>query len=358
MKLSLFTEVQCPSGASPLHRLTEALDQAELADKLGFHAFWLSEIHFQQEFSVLSAPYPVLGALSQRTRRIRLGVAVNILPVHHPIHVAESVAMLDLLSQGRVDVAVGRGHVHTRVYEGFGANRATSRLAIEEGLKLMVAAWTQTPMTFAGDLYRVPEIVVNPKPIQKPHPPLYTAVTSPDGVEFAAHLGLNVLLATHLFPRDRIKAQAAAYWDGLRVHGHDASQRELGVLVPLHLAQTTERARERAGEGIMDYYRVVSRTGADYRRWLAEQGLEAAEPMAGRSPADGLTFERICAENGIIGDAATAVAELRRLADETGATQFLCWMNMGSVPHHLVMESMERFAREVMPQLVTGTPMS
>lgn len=334
-----------------MHRLAEALDQAELADKLGFHGFWVSEIHFQPEFSVLSAPYPVLGALSQRTRRLRLGVAVNILPVHHPIHVAESIAMLDLLSEGRVDVAVGRGHVHTRVYEGFGVNRATSRPAIEEGLKLMVAAWTQTPLTFAGDFYRVPEIVVNPKPVQKPHPPLYTAVTSPEGVEFAAQLGLNVLLAVHLFPRDRIRAQAAAYWDGLRAHGHDASQRELGLLVPLHLAQTTARARERAGEGIMDYYRVILRTGADYRRWLAEQGREPAEPMSGRSPADGLTFERICAEHGIIGHADMAVAELSRLAEETGATHFLCWMNMGSVPHDLVMESMERFAREVMPRL-------
>src|SRR5204863_1705760 len=109
VQLSLFTEVQCPPGTPPEQRLDELLEQAALADALGYHALWISEIHFQPEFSLLAAPYVVLGAIAQRTRRLRLGVAVNILPVHHPIELAEQAATLDVLSHGRVDFVVGRG---------------------------------------------------------------------------------------------------------------------------------------------------------------------------------------------------------------------------------------------------------
>ncbi|HEX9444186.1 MAG TPA: LLM class flavin-dependent oxidoreductase, partial [Candidatus Binatia bacterium] len=120
MKFSLFTEIQCPAGAAPVERLDEFLAEAELADTLGFRGFWIAEIHFQPRFSLLSAPYAVLGAASQRTKRLRLGVAVNTLPVHHPVQLAEQAAMLDLLSRGRMDFAAGGGHPHSRVYECFG----------------------------------------------------------------------------------------------------------------------------------------------------------------------------------------------------------------------------------------------
>src|SRR5437660_522977 len=99
MKFSLFTEIQCPPGTSPDIRLNEFLEQAELADRLGFYGFWIAEIHCQPRFSLLSAPSVVLGAAAQRTHRLRLGVAVNTLPVHHPVHSAEQAAMLDLISR-------------------------------------------------------------------------------------------------------------------------------------------------------------------------------------------------------------------------------------------------------------------
>src|SRR3954447_15782777 len=136
VKLSLFTEVQYPPTASPEQRLDELLEQAELADRLGYYGLWLSEIHFQPEFSLLAAPYVVLGAVAGRTRRLRLGVAVNLLPVHHPLHVAEQAATLDVLSHGRVEFARGRGHVHSRVYEGFGVDRRRSRALQGESLQI------------------------------------------------------------------------------------------------------------------------------------------------------------------------------------------------------------------------------
>ena len=342
MKLSLFTEVQCPPTASPEARLDELLEQAELADRLGFHGLWLSEIHFQPEFSVLSTPYVVLGAVSQRTRRLRLGVAVNLLPVHHPLHVAEQAATLDVLSHGRLQFAVGRGHVHSGVYEGFGADRERSRALQEESLRVIRAAWTQDVLQFDGTYYRIPAIRVNPKPLQRPHPPIHVAATSRDSVVDAARQGLHLLLPAHLIPRAELQELATTYWHGLRAHGHDPAARELGLLFPVHVAATTARAREEARAGFLDYYRVIHQLQADYLQWPERQGTEGP-PRSARQP---MTFERLCAEAAILADPSTAVVELRRLIQETGATQILCWMNMGSIPHALVLRSMERFAHE------------
>jgi hypothetical protein len=231
MKFSLFTEVQCPSGASPVKRLDDFLIQAGKADELGYHGLWISELHFQPEFSVFSAPYPVLGAVSQRTKRIRMGVAVNILPVHHPLQLAEQAAMIDLLSHGRMDFAIGMGHFHSRVYEGFGIEQEKGREMMEESVQVIRAAWTQDVLEFEGRYYRIPEVVPNPRPLQNPPPPIYTATGSLDGIELAARLGLNLLLPLHTMTRERIKESANAYWASLENHGRTRSEGELGLLV-------------------------------------------------------------------------------------------------------------------------------
>ncbi|HEY7061627.1 MAG TPA: LLM class flavin-dependent oxidoreductase [Chloroflexota bacterium] len=350
VKLSLFTEVQCPPGASPEQRFDELLEQAELADRLGYHALWLSEIHFQPEFSLLAAPYVVLGAISQRTRRLRLGVAVNILPVHHPLHLAEQAATLDVLSHGRLEFALGRGHVHSRVYEGYGVDRARSRALQAECARAIVAAWTQERLEFAGEYYCIPEVVVTPKPVQRPHPPLHVAATSRESVEETARQGLHLFLPVHLMPRAELERLAAAYWDGLRAHGHDPTAHELGLLLPVYVAPTTEQARAEARDGFMDYYRVIRAIQDDYLQWPGRQSAEGPPPSA-RLP---MTFERLCTESGILADPATTVDALRHLIAATGATQVLCWTNMGSIPHERVMASLELFAREVAPHVATS----
>jgi len=347
VRLSLFTEVQCPPTTSPEQRLDELLEQAELADRLGFHTLWISEIHFQPEFSVLAAPYVVLGAIAARTRRLRLGVAVNILPVQHPLHVAEQAATLDVLSHGRLEFAMGRGHVHSRVYEGFGVDRAQSRALQEESLQLVLAAWTQDLLEFRGEYYDVPGVVVNPKPLQRPHPPVHMAASSRESALEAARLGYNLFLPAHLIPRAELRDYTASYWEGLRAHGQDPAARELGLLLPIHLAATTAQAREDARAGFIDYFRVIYQIHAEYQAWPARQPGEGP-PAVGRTP---MTWERLSTEAAILSDSASAVDNLQRLVDETGATEILGWMNMGSISHELVLRSMQQFADEVMPRL-------
>ncbi|NIO08963.1 MAG: LLM class flavin-dependent oxidoreductase [Deltaproteobacteria bacterium] len=349
MKFSLFTEVQCPSGALPVKRLEDFLTQAERADKLGYHGIWISELHFQPEFSVFAAPYPVLGAVTQRTQRLRMGVAVNILPVHHPLQLAEQAAMIDLLSHGRMDFAIGMGHFHSRVYEGFGVEQGKGREMIEESVEVIRAAWTRDVLEHEGRFYRIPEVMPNPRPVQDPPPPIYTATGSPDGIELAARLGLNLLLPVHTLTRDRVKQSAAYYWECLEKQGRNRSDGELGLLAPVHVAETTSKARERAERGILDYYDVIRKVRYDYRDWWIRRGLD---PEKLRRPAwEGITYERICKEHAVLFDVDGAVEEIQSLARDTGANHILCWMNMGSMTQEMVLDSMERFAGDVMPRL-------
>src|SRR5919198_185011 len=224
MKFSVFTEIQCPDGSSPAVRLKEFLEQAELADHLGFRGFWIAEIHCQPRFSLLSAPYVVLGAAAQRTRRLRLGVAVNTLPVHHPVSLAEQAATLDLISRGRMDFAAGGGHPHSRAYECFGADHKSTHEVMAESLEIIRRAWSEETLAFIGKYFQIPEVIVNPKPVQRPLPPFYMASSSPEGVEVAGRLGVNLFLPIHTRTPEQVIEFANSYWDSLREHGHDQTK--------------------------------------------------------------------------------------------------------------------------------------
>jgi alkanesulfonate monooxygenase SsuD/methylene tetrahydromethanopterin reductase-like flavin-dependent oxidoreductase (luciferase family) len=350
VKFSLFTEIQCPQGSSPETRLSEFLDQAELADGLGFATFWVAEIHCQPKFSLLSAPYVVLGAAAQRTKRLRLGVAVNTLPVHHPVQLAEESAMLDLVSGGRMDFAAGGGHPHSRAYECFGADHRVTHDVMAEALNVIRRAWSEETLTFHGKFFRIPEVVVNPKPVQNPLPPFYMATSSMDGVEVGARLGLNLLLPIHTRTPEQVTEFAAAYWHGLKKSGHDPSSNELGLLVPMHLARTTDEARRRSQPGIMSYFQTIADMRSDYVDWLTRRGDELPARLRTAAGAS-VPFETICERHAIIGDSDTALQALKDLTAQTGANNLLAWFNIGSVPHTLVQQSMRQFANEIMPHL-------
>jgi alkanesulfonate monooxygenase SsuD/methylene tetrahydromethanopterin reductase-like flavin-dependent oxidoreductase (luciferase family) len=351
MKVSLFTEIQCPPESSAEIRLNEFLEQAETADRLGFRGFWIAEIHCQPRFSLLSAPYVVLGAVAQRTRRLRLGVAVNTLPVHHPVQMAEQAAMLDLLSGGRMDFAAGGGHPHSRVYECFGADHRQTHDYMEESLEIIRRAWTQETLSFEGRFFHIPEVVVNPKPVQSPPPPFYMATSSLEGVEVGARLGVNLLLPIHTRTPEQVVEFARAYWTGLEKHKHDRHEKELGLLVPMHLADTKAKAQSRAEAGIMSYFKTIADMRSQYIDWLSRRGAALPARLSRGGAGQPVTYETVCTRHAVIGDSAAAVDTLRNLAAETGATHFLTWFNIGSVPHVWVMESMEQFAAEVMPKL-------
>jgi len=181
MHFGLFYELAVPgfTGKTEPQVYRETLDEIEQADRLGLDSVWLVEHHFMREYSHASAPDLFLAAASQRTRRIRLGHAIVLLPFWHPVRVAERIATLDILSGGRVEFGVGRGFTPVE-YETFGVKMEDSRSLVDESMDVILRAWQPGRVKHAGRHFKVADVEVLPKPVQTPHPPIWTAAVSPE----------------------------------------------------------------------------------------------------------------------------------------------------------------------------------
>jgi alkanesulfonate monooxygenase SsuD/methylene tetrahydromethanopterin reductase-like flavin-dependent oxidoreductase (luciferase family) len=176
------------------------------------------------------------------------------------------------------------------------------------------------------------------------------ATSSLDGVEVGARLGVNLFLPIHTRLPDQVYEYASAYWAGLKKHGHDIQNKELGLLVPLHLAKTTGEAQARARDGVMSYFKTILDLRLDYTNWLIARGEEL--PARLRTAAGAVVgYDVVCEKHAVIGDSSFAIEKLKDLTRKTGATQLLAWFNIGTLAHAHVKESMKQFAHEVMPKL-------
>ena len=199
MKAGLIYEIESikPHAADHEYRVFwETMEQIELADRLGFDSVWTVEHHFLNEFSYCSAPEVFLACVTQRTKQIRVGHGVVVLPFNHPVHVAERIAMLDIMSNGRVEFGTGRATTMDELL-GFGVRPEETRPRWAEAVEAIPRMWREDPFTMHGKYWTVePPVSVIPKPIQKPHPPMWVAATNPTTFELAAERGLGVLCFT------------------------------------------------------------------------------------------------------------------------------------------------------------------
>ena len=197
MKFGLMYEIQVPEPHYPgieAERYKQVMAQVELADDVGFDYFWTVEHHFLREFSHCSAPEVLYGALSQRTKRIRIGHAVALLPgaYNHPVRVAERAAVLDIVSDGRMDLGTGRSTTLIEM-DGFEVDPETTKAQWREAIGMIPRMWTEDPFSHAGEFYNIPPRSVIPKPVQDPHPPMWMACSQPASFGEAGELGVGVL---------------------------------------------------------------------------------------------------------------------------------------------------------------------
>ena len=183
MRLSLAYEMQRPV-VDDHAVIEETIEQCVLADKMGFDAVWFVEHHFLTSFSMSPCPEVIFGALTQRTKRIRLGFGVVILPYHHPVRVAERVAMVDHLSGGRVEFGTGRSAAYEQI--GMGIDPRHTRAMWEESLAMIPKIWEDGLFSWEGQFWSVPPRDVRPKPYQKPHPRIWVAALQPATYQLAA----------------------------------------------------------------------------------------------------------------------------------------------------------------------------
>lgn len=345
VEFASFYQLPAWTGQVPAQRYRDTLDQIALADDLGLDGVWLAELHFQPDYSVMPAPLLVAAAASQRTRSLRLGIGVNLLPLHDPLRLAEQVAVLDVMSDGRVDCGVARGG-NPEHFAGYGVPMVERTERFEEGVQVLERAWAEAPLSFAGRHFHYDAVNVAPKPVQRPGPPLWVATNSEETVEYAAREARPILVSTVTHPAAVVRERVRRYRAVRREVGRPAADREVGLMFPVHVAEEGAEARMEAERSIISYMRMV---GTDLGGAYVSRGQEPP-PRLRRYAESG--FDVVTGDMGAIGDPIAVAGRVRALADEVGAGHLACWFNTGGlIPHDRVCASMRLFVSEVVPRL-------
>ena len=346
MKFGLHYQLPCRDFQSPVQRYRDTLEQATHAEALGFESVWPVEQHFDPELSILPSPLLLLAALAERTRNLRLGIAIILLPLSHPVRIAEEIATLDVLSNGRVEFGVGRGSLPEH-FKGFGVSQSESRERFLEALDLIRQAWTNERISHRGRFFQVGEVAVVPKPVQQPYPPIRVAANSPDTFEMMGQLGLPIFVASQVNPFPRIREYLPIYRAARSAAGHpDDRADDVTVLMPTYVAESREQVRQEMEHSVLRWLQSVTARYKDRDAGppLMRERLERVRRM---------TYEQACETMGVFDTPEGCVERLQGFRQEFKMSRLICWFNQGGlVPHVQVMRSMELFAARVMPHFV------
>src|SRR5882672_5392791 len=307
MEFGLFTEFPSPPGVTEAAAFDDALAQMKAAEDFGFDAVWLAEIHFQKDRSVLAAPLIIASALAACTRRVKIGIAVQVLPLSHPLRLAEDVATVDHISKGRLEFGVGRSGLPGH-YQGFNIPYSESRDRFIETLDILRKAWTQERFSHHGKYFQFQDVCIMPKPFQKPHPPIRIAATTQETYPFVGRLG-----------------------------------------APVYVAETARQAREEAEASTMSFFRSIS-SALRKSDGATAQTAEARAARANRLAE--ISYDEVLGEYAVFGSPEGVVDRLQQLREQMGFSTLSTWMNPGGqIPNERVLKSMRLFAERVAPVL-------
>lgn len=317
---------------------SRALERVDIMERSGlYEAVWLAEHHFTT-YSV-SPSVSVMGAMvAARTERLRIGTAVSLAPMYHPLRLAEEIALLDVLSGGRVNWGAGRGN-DPGEFRVFGLDLERSYALFRENVDVVLRAWREERLTYRGDFHTFEGIEVLPKPLQRPHPPVWLAASSPGAIAWAASAGHSILMDPHSSHSD-IGAKYAAYREGLAAAGHPVEGRVIPMARMVAVAPTDEEAREIALRGAR--WTVSSMSDPARRGYSRSIRPASSARTAERDPRS--RVERYVDDVVIHGTPERVAERIRALQEEVGLHYLLC----APLGHG----SFVRFTDEVIPKLV------
>jgi alkanesulfonate monooxygenase SsuD/methylene tetrahydromethanopterin reductase-like flavin-dependent oxidoreductase (luciferase family) len=354
MKFSLLMEVQPEDASVAAERraFAECMEQAEFADELGYHEIWAVEHHGLTEYSHCSAPEVLLGFLAGRTRRIRLGHSVTLTPYryNHPIRVAERIATLDIISNGRVDW--GSGKSSSLVEQGaFEIDRAELDGQWLEALSMIPRMWRSDVFEWSGKYFHIPPTAIIPKPVQRPHPPVFVACSRPETVELAGRLGigsLNFTAGTDEYLVRKVESYRNAITSASGLTGHINNRFSC---TPATLVLDDDRqACEYGFRGARFFQESLATYFFSRERVLGPLDV-SRDPLTGSQLANVMKDRNAprSSLSSVIGDPASAVETIVRF-QAAGVDELILVMQMATIPHELIMKSLKTFADKVMPR--------
>jgi alkanesulfonate monooxygenase SsuD/methylene tetrahydromethanopterin reductase-like flavin-dependent oxidoreductase (luciferase family) len=328
-------------GQSDADAFEQAFQQAEAADRWGLDGFWLAEIHQQASRSVLSAPLNVATAIAARTKRIKVGTAVQVLPLTHPLRLAEETATVDQISRGRLMLGVGRSG-NPRSYRAYGIPYEESRERFYETLDILVKAWSEDQFSYDGQYWRFDNARAVPRPYQKPHPPIRIAGASEDTFPMLGKLGYPLFVAVRSGSLSGLAPDLKTYRDAYREAGH-AGRGDCHLRLSVHISDTDAKAYEEAEPSIMDGYKsLTSRL----------EGSPNARRRAELETVRTITYDEVLRDKVVVGSPERVTDRLLQLHDELGIDGVLVELNFGSkIPAEQMMRSLQLLCEKVMPRL-------
>jgi len=310
----------------------QILEQVQLAEELGWECFMFNEHHFLGYGGLVANPAVLLAAAAARTSKIRLGPCIAILPLRHPLHSAEDYAMVDAVSGGRLEFGIGSGNTELD-YKVFGVTRENDRQRLDEAFEVILKAWTNDRFSHQGTAWQFGEITLYPRPIQKPHPPIWVAGTSAQTLEWAGRHGFHIMTVGHPHPPEKVRPGVEAWKKALIDQGIDPTERHCQFHARTHVNENAERAREIATAAITRYDEI-SRIG---RRSLTVAPAEYNWEMMLATGRNNYGEPDQCIQN--------ILNAAKNYYFDTLTTTF----NFGGIPHAEIVKSMRLFAKEVMP---------
>jgi alkanesulfonate monooxygenase SsuD/methylene tetrahydromethanopterin reductase-like flavin-dependent oxidoreductase (luciferase family) len=370
MKFCLFYEIPV-DATDPLaeyRAYQNTLEQAVLADSVGFHSFMTVEHHFLKRFSHCSNPEVLYGAVAARTRNIRLGYGVRLMPrpYNHPIRSAESAAVLDLISGGRVDFGTGRSATRIEL-EGFGIDPADTRAMWQEAIQHVVGAWTNDEYGMDGKYWQSPPRPVIPKPLQVPHPPVFAATTSMSGHEVVGELGLGLFSFTVGLPPEQLGEHIAIYRKAqarcTRPLGKFLNDQACGLTM-VNCAPTNEESYAVAKESFEWYPAHSSKLVASVAQWQEERKAELGTydytrnilELSRGGALDNVPFSYLKDSGAVLAGDPDEVTKTCKRYEAAGCDTLICLTNPLKIPHDKVMQTIELMGKYVIPEFKNHRP--
>ena len=348
MHIGLSMECDYPPHLNQRQAFDEAFKMAHVAEDLTFAGVWLAERHFATPTgtggvpSIVSSPMILATAIAARTQRIRVGTGVLVLPLGHPIRMAEEVATLDNICEGRFDLGVGRSGF-TRSYEGYDLPYEESRNRFGEYLNVMKLAWTEDTFSHEGDTYTFKDVSVIPKPYQKPYPPIWAAATTKPTFELFGELGLDILVGLRGMSVIDL-ADAIVDYRTVNPEG------KIALRIPIYVADSMEQAHSEPQESAMKAY---ARLQQAFTGSVGRSGTESGEERAERGERLGaITYDDLLRDRLAYGTPDVVTERLIELRDTLGLSGFIMESNVGGgIPSERVLKSVNLFSEEVAPKI-------
>jgi alkanesulfonate monooxygenase SsuD/methylene tetrahydromethanopterin reductase-like flavin-dependent oxidoreductase (luciferase family) len=359
MHAGLVMECDYREGRTQEEAFAEAFAIVEIAEECGLDGVWLAERHFAGPRrptdpmgagipSIAAVPLVLASAIAARTQRLRIGTGVSVLPLCHPIRIAEEAATVDQISQGRLDFGIGRSGF-PRAYAGYGVPYNESRERFQEALEVILKAWTQERFSHTGTYFSCNDLGVVPRPYQKPYPPIWVAATTQDTFPMVGRLGFSLVTGLRGFDIPQVAQNLTLYRAARQEAGH-ADNGKVYIRIPVYVAETAAQARSEPEESTMRAYR---RLADNFARSVGNTGTTTSEERAERAARlSQVTYDDLLRDRVAYGTPDMVVERLRQLQEMLGLCGVIIESNVGGqIPLERVCNSIRLFAQEVAPRL-------